>query len=185
MRIILASQSPRRKELLKSLGMKFEVVPSTSPEVTSYKLPAARVKDLAIKKAFDVAKTYRDAVVIGADTLVYCNGEVIGKPKNEKDALRILKKLNGNWQTVYTGMCILCLDKQQILYGVEKTRCKARELSLKELRALSGKHLDKAGAYAVQDDDDRFIEKIEGSKSNVVGFPLEFFNRLFKEFLKL
>lgn len=185
MRLVLASKSPRRIELLKSLGYEFEIIPSQAPEKTAYKLPGNRVKDLAVKKAFDTGKKYPGATVIGADTLVYCKGEVIGKPKDEKDALRILKKLNGSWQTVYTGLCILCLDEHKMLFGVEKTRCKARLLPVEELKKMAGKHMDKAGAYAVQDDDDRFIERIVGSKTNVVGFPVEFFTKLIKEFAAL
>ncbi|MGN0024203.1 MAG: Maf family protein [Candidatus Avelusimicrobium sp.] len=185
MRLILASKSPRRIELLKKLGQHFEIVPSQSPERTDYKRPAARVKDLAVKKAFDVAKKYPAAVVIGADTLVYCKGEVIGKPKDKKDALRILNKLNGSWQSVYTGVCVMCLEKQKMLFGHDVSKCKARKLSAAELEQMAGKHLDKAGAYAVQDDDDKFIEKIVGSRTNVVGFPVEFFEKLFKEFLAL
>ena len=96
MRLILASKSPRRIELLKKLGKEFEIIPSQAPEHTTYKRPSMRVKDLAVKKAFEVAKKYPNAVVIGADTLVYCKGEVIGKPKDKADALRILNKLNGS-----------------------------------------------------------------------------------------
>lgn len=185
MRLILASKSPRRIELLKKMGKEFEIVPSQSPEHTDYKRPAMRVKDLAVKKAFDVAKKYPGAVVIGADTLVYCKGEVIGKPKDKKDALRILNKLNGSWQSVYTGVCVMCLDEQKMLFGHDVSKCKARKLSAAELEQMAGKHMDKAGAYAVQDDDDKFIEKIVGSRTNVVGFPVEFFEKLFKEFLSL
>lgn len=185
MRLILASKSPRRIELLKKMGHEFEIVPSQSPEHTDYKRPSQRVKDLAVKKAFDVAKKYPAAVIIGADTLVYCKGEVIGKPKDKKDALRILNKLNGSWQSVYTGVCVMCLEEQKILFGHDVSKCKARKLSAKELAQMAGKHMDKAGAYAVQDDDDKFIERIVGSRTNVVGFPVEFFEKLFKEFLAL
>lgn len=183
--LILASKSPRRIELLKSLGFVFEIIPSQSPENTVYKRPSGKVRDLAIKKAFDVAKKYPGATVIGADTLVFCKGKVIGKPKDEKDALRILRLLNGSWQSVYTGVCIMNLEAKKMLYGVEVSRCKARRLQLEELKQLAGKHLDKAGAYAVQDEDDRFIEKIQGSRTNVVGFPVEFFQELYKEFRTL
>ena len=134
MRLILASKSPRRIELLKKLGKEFEIIPSQAPE-------------------------------------------------HKADALRILKKLNASWQTVYTGICIICLAEQKMLYGHDMSKCKARRLSTKELEELAGKHMDKAGAYAVQDKDDRFIEKIVGSRTNVVGFPVEFFEKLFKEFL--
>lgn len=185
MRLVLASKSPRRIALLKEQGMKFEIIPSQSPERSDKKRPAARVKDLAVQKAFDVAQKYPDAVVIGADTLVYCKGEIIGKPKDKADALRILKKLNGSWQSVYTGMCVLCLAEQKMLFGHDVSKCKARKLSQEELERLAGKHMDKAGAYAVQDKDDMFIERIVGSRTNVVGFPVEFFQKLFKEFLAL
>ncbi len=183
MYLVLASKSPRRIELLKQLGVKFDVIPSQCEEKSTKKRPAARVKELALQKAFDVARKYPNAVVIGADTLVYCKGEIIGKPKNKQDALRILRKLNGAWQSVYTGVCIVCLSEQKMLFGHEVSKCKARKLSDDELLHLAGKHMDKAGAYAVQDNEDPFIEKIVGSKTNVVGFPVEFFNKLLKEFL--
>ena len=183
MYIVLASKSPRRIELLKQLGVKFDVIPSQCKEKSNKKRPAARVKELALQKAFDVARKYPNAVVIGADTLVYCKGEIIGKPKNKQDALRILRKLNGAWQSVYTGVCVLCLSEQKMVFGHDVSKCKARQLSDGELLHLAGKHMDKAGAYAVQDNEDPFIEKIVGSKTNVVGFPVEFFNKLFKEFL--
>ena len=183
MELVLASKSPRRIEILKELGQTFEIIPSQCPEFTLYKRPSLRVTDLATQKAFDVGRKYPGKVIIGADTLVFCKGEVIGKPKDKKDALRILRKLNGSWQSVYTGMCILCLDTHKALYGYEVTRCKARTLSEAQLTHLAGKHMDKAGAYAVQDNEDPFIEKIAGSRSNVVGFPVELFEKMMKEFL--
>ncbi len=185
MHLVLASKSPRRIELLKELGMKFDIIPSQCAEKSTKKRPSARVKDLSVQKAFDVARKYPAAVVIGADTLVYCKGEIIGKPKDKKDALRILHKLNGAWQSVYTGVCVMCLQEQKMVFGCDVSKCKARKLSEKELTHLAGKHMDKAGAYAVQDNEDPFIEKIVGSKTNVVGFPVEFFNKLFKEFSAL
>ena len=185
MHLVLASRSPRRIELLGQMGMKFDVIPSQCKERSSKKRPAARVKELAIQKAFDVAQKYPGAIVIGADTLVYCQGEIIGKPKNQADAMRILRKLNGAWQSVYTGVCVVCLREQKMLFGHDVSKCKARRLTEKELQHLAGKHMDKAGAYAVQDEEDPFIERIVGSRSNVVGFPVEFFTKLFKEFLAL
>ena len=182
--LILASKSPRRIEILKSLGEKFEIIPSQCAEKSTKKRPSARVVELAMQKAFDVAQKYPAATVIGADTLVFCKGEIIGKPKDKQDALRILKKLNGSWQSVYTGVCLVCKGQQKLVYGYDVSHCKARRLSLKELTQYAGKHMDKAGAYAVQDDEDPFIEKIVGSRSNVVGFPVEFFTSLCKEFTK-
>lgn len=185
MHLILASKSPRRIALLQDLGFTFDIIPSQSPEKSVKNRPSARVTELAVQKAFDVAKKYPGAVVIGADTLVYCKGEIIGKPKDKVDALRILNKLNGAWQSVYTGVCVMCLSEHKMLYGYEISKCKARRLSARELEHLAGKHMDKAGAYAVQDEEDPFIERIVGSRSNVVGFPVEFFQHLFKEFLEL
>lgn len=184
MHLILASKSPRRIELLKELGFSFDIIPSQCEEKSAQKRPSYRVRELAVQKAFDVAKKYPSAVVIGADTLVFCKGEVIGKPRNLQDAKRILKKLNGTWQSVYTGVCIMQLSTRKMLYGYDVSKCKACKLSPKELDHLAGKHMDKAGAYAVQDREDPFIERIVGSRSNVVGFPIEFFQKLFKEFLK-
>ena len=185
MHIILASKSPRRIEILKQLGIKFDIVPAQCEEKSVKKRPSARVTELSLQKAFDVARKYPHAIVIGADTLVYCKGEVIGKPKSLQDAKRILNKLNNSWQRVYTGVCVLCLAEHKMLYGYDVSACKARNLSPKELTRLVGKHMDKAGAYAVQDQEDPFIECIVGSKTNVVGFPVEFFEKLFKEFCKL
>ncbi len=182
--LILASKSPRRIEILKGLGKKFEIIPSQCTEKSTKKRPSARVTELAMQKAFDVAKKYPAATVIGADTLVFCKGEVIGKPKDKADALRILKRLNGSWQSVYTGVCLVCKDSHKMVYGYDVSHCKARKLSLAELTHYAGKHMDKAGAYAVQDDEDPFIERIVGSKTNVVGFPVEYFNQLYKEFTK-
>lgn len=184
MYLVLASKSPRRIELLGKLGFKFDVIPSQCKEISTKKRPSARVTELAIQKAFDVAKKYPKAVVIGADTLVFCKGKIIGKPKDKADALRILHRLNGSWQSVYTGVCITCAAEHKILFGYDVSKCKARKLTDAELAHLAGKHMDKAGAYAVQDEQDPFIERIVGSRSNVVGFPVEFFEKLMKEFLK-
>ncbi len=182
MRLILASASPRRREILKKHGYDFDIIAADVKEHSDKKYPAAYVKEIALQKAFCVAQQYPDAVVIGADTIVYCKGEVLGKPKNKKDALRLLSMENGSWQKVYTGIAIVCKNKKKILQGVEVTKCKARKLPLAELEILAGKHMDKAGAYAMQDNDDMFIEKISGPYDNVVGFPSELFKEMLKEF---
>lgn len=184
MKIILASRSPRRIALLKEMGKKFDVCPSQAPEDTRYRRPHLKVADLSAKKALEVAQKYPQALVIGADTLVFCQGEVIGKPKDKQDALRILKKLNGAWQSVYTGVTMIHLSSKTFVRAVAKTRCKARRLPLAQLQEMAGKHMDKAGAYAVQDKDDQFIEKMQGSHTNVVGFPVELVTQMFKEFEK-
>ncbi len=183
MQIILASGSPRRQKILKKLGYKFDVIYPNVKEVTSKKLPHKIVQELALKKAFSVAVLYPDALVIGGDTLVYCKGKILGKPKDEKDALKLLEIENNSWQTVYSGLALVCKNKNKILLGYDKTLCKARNLSNKDLKQLANKNLDKAGAYAMQDKNDRFIEYIKGSYDNVVGFPSELFKNMIKEFL--
>lgn len=182
MHVVLASRSPRRIELLKQTGLAFDIVPACGKEHTRYKRPHLQVADLSAHKALEVAQAYPDALVIGADTLVYCKGRVLGKPKDEADALRILRLLNGSWQSVYTGVTMVHLAAGKYARAVVKTRCLAQNLPLSKLKEMAGKHLDKAGAYAVQDEQDPFIRTIRGSRSNVVGFPMETVTQMFKEF---
>lgn len=184
MRFILASSSPRRREILGGLGFKFDVIASAAEENTACRRPHLIVKDLAFKKAFEVALRYPDAVVIGGDTIVYCKGRVLGKPKDKADALRILKMENGSWQKVYSGLALVCANRRLAVSGYEVTACKARRLSAAQLKALAGKHMDKAGAYAMQSEEDFFIEKIRGPYDNVVGFPSELFKKMLKEMQK-
>lgn len=180
-RLILASRSPRRRQLLSEAGIKYRVVPSDAEEVSAYKRPALIVRELACKKALSVALKHPGAPVLGSDTLVYCKGEVIGKPKGHKDALRLLRLLNGSWQAVHTGVALVWLDKGIFLSGSEVARCKARKLSEAQLRSFAHKHHDKAGAYAVQDKDDAFIEKIEGRYDTVVGLPMSLVRKFMKK----
>ena len=186
MRLILASKSPRRVELLKAAGVEFRTVPSHIDETPTYRRPALVVRELAYKKALAVALKYPGAPVLGSDTLVWCKGEALGKPEGgtaaarHRHALRLLRLQNGSWQAVHTGVALIWLEKGLFLAGSDVTRCKARRLPETELRALASKHHDKAGAYAVQDKDDRFIERIEGRFDTVVGLPMS----LVKRFLK-
>lgn len=185
MRFILASSSPRRKDILTKMGLKFDVISSDIKENTDKVKPWAVVKDLALKKAFSVAALYPDAVVIGGDTIVYCKGKILGKPKDKADALRILNMENGAWQRVYSGLAIVCKSQNKVLLGYDVTKCKARHLDADTICSLAGKHMDKAGAYAMQDKDDMFIERIVGSHDNVIGMPSELLKDMIKEFIKL
>ena len=178
--IILASKSPRRVKLLTLAGIRHKVVPSHIKENSSYKRPAMIVRELAYRKALSVALKNPATPVLGSDTLVYCKGEVLGKPANRKDALRLLRLQNGSWQAVHTGVALIWLEKGLFLAGAEVSRCKARRLSAPQLKELSAKHHDKAGAYAVQDPDDEFVEKIEGRFDTVVGLSMN----LVRKFLK-
>ncbi|OGS06964.1 MAG: hypothetical protein A2270_00840 [Elusimicrobia bacterium RIFOXYA12_FULL_51_18] len=179
-KLILASQSSRRVRLLKEAGIGFAKIPSRIKEITTFKKPELIVKELAYKKALSVALKNPGRPVLGADTIVFCKGQVLNKPRNKTDAMRLLRLQNASWQTVYSGVALLWLEKGVFLAGFGASRCKARKLSEAELKRLASKHHDKAGAYAVQDADDEFIEKIEGRFDTVVGLPMD----LVKKFMK-
>lgn len=170
---ILASASPRRRILLRQLGVPFRIIPSNASERTREKRPRRFVVELALRKARDVARRHPQAVVLGADTIVVCGGEIIGKPRSRSDSRRILELLNGRWQEVYTGIAVAWEGGKKSSARAVKSRVLARRLDREKISRLAGKHPDKAGAYAVQDKDDPFIERIEGDYSNVVGLPLD------------
>ncbi|MBU2574226.1 MAG: septum formation protein Maf [Elusimicrobia bacterium] len=178
--LILASQSPRRERLLQEAGIGFTQLPSRIKEVSTFKDPGLIVKELAYKKALSVALKNPGRPVLGADTIVLCKGRILNKPKHRADALRLLKLQNGSWQTVYSGAALLWLEKGVFLCDFDASRCKARKLSEAGLKELASKHLDKAGAYAVQDADDEFIEKIEGRFDTIVGLPMNLVRKFMK-----
>jgi septum formation protein len=180
--IILASSSPRRKQLLKALGIRFSVHPSNIREKTPYKRPSAIVIDLALQKAESVAAKHKDGLVVGADTIVVLNGDIIGKPRDRGDALRMLRKLSGSYHRVYTGLAVIDARTGKTATAFEMSKVKMRSLGGGELKRLSGKHMDKAGAYAVQEKDDAFVENIEGDYFNVVGLPVELLKKMLLKF---
>ena len=179
--LILASASPRRKALLRRLGIRFQVVVSHASEKSRQKNPRLLVMELALRKARHVAKARPDAAILGADTIVVCRGRIIGKPLHAADSLRILELLNGRWQEVYTGIAVVLNGGRLAFTRAVKSRVLARRLSPAALQRLEGKHLDKAGAYAVQDRQDPFIERIEGDYGNVVGLPLDAAKKLLQK----
>ena len=168
-KIILASRSPRRIELLKKWGLNFQVIPSNIKEKITHKRPFSIVKSLAYQKAKDIKQQNPKSIVIGADTIVVLNGKIVGKPRNKKHSIQILNELNGSLHRVYTGVAILTDNKEVVLYDVAKV--KMQKLPKEKLKTLFGKHMDKAGAYAVQDKDDCFVKKIYGDYYTVVGMP--------------
>jgi len=176
--LILASASPQRRKLLKRLRVSFEIIPSRVSERSSEKNPRKLVALLAKRKALEIARRRPDAVVLGSDTLVVCKGEILGKPKNRKDSERILRLLNGSWQRVYTGVCVAVDGGRRVFSEVAVTRVLARKLDEKRLLAFAGKHMDKAGAYAVQDRKDPFIARVDGDLDNVIGLPLKSVRRV-------
>jgi len=174
--LILASQSPRRKKLLKQIGMKFRVVPSHSTEVLSPgQSPADNARRIALEKALEVAETVKKGIVIGADTIVVLDHHVLGKPKSKEDAKRMLKLLSGREHSVFTGYALVDAESKKHANGVEETRVRFRVLEESEIAAYieTGSPMDKAGAYGIQDDFGAvFVEKVHGCFYNVVGFPL-------------
>lgn len=181
-KIILASASPRRSHLMQEWGLPFVVKPSHADESTHYTAPAYLVRELALRKALSVAEDIQGGIVVGADTIVVLKGEIIGKPRDTAHAHRILSNLNGSWHRVYTGVAVVDAASGRFSVDYEVSRVKMRRFSADEIRRLAGKHLDKAGAYAVQEQDDAFVERIEGDYFNVVGLPFDCLARLLKPY---
>ncbi len=167
--IVLASASPRRKELLESLGLKFDVIPADIDEDIHISRPATLVKELSARKAEGVKA--EDACVIGSDTVVYRRGKLYGKPHTERNAMAMLGELQGKWHTVYTGVTVLYEGKKYTF--CVRSRVKFKRMSEADVaRYVSEKKpLDKAGAYGIQDGE--VVEGYRGSYSNIVGLPLE------------
>ena len=172
--IVLASASPRRQELLRQIGCGFRVVVSDAEELSGDGISPERLAaENARRKAEDVAaKEGGNAPVLGADTVVAVDETILGKPKDETDAVRMLRLLSGRQHFVYTGIALVYRGE---VYGdVVRTEVWVDELSEKEIEAYiaTGEPMDKAGAYAVQGIAAKFIPRIDGSFSNVVGLPL-------------
>ncbi|MBF0225539.1 MAG: septum formation inhibitor Maf [Desulfobacterales bacterium] len=183
--IILASQSPRRKSLLLEAGLNFSIIPSN---VDEYKLekcePEKYVKILAEAKAQDIAKQNPGSWVIGADTIVLINNDILGKPSSKEDAYSMLKRLSGNSHKVLTGFCICCMDRNRLYAETVTSNVIFKNLTETEINWYleTGEPFDKAGAYAVQGLGSFFIKKINGSYTNVVGLPIcELMDFLIKE----
>ncbi len=186
--IVLASASARRKTLLKQLGLKFIIIPSLVEERLNPRLkPRGQAEALSLQKAKAVDERCREktclpagrknhsfSVIIAADTIVAIDDEVLGKPKDEKEAMQMLRKLEGKQHNVITGFTLIDIDSKKIITKSVETLVYFRKLSEREIREYvkREKVMDKAGAYAAQGIGAAFIEKIDGDYSNVVGLPL-------------
>ncbi|KPJ62503.1 MAG: hypothetical protein AMS15_03690 [Planctomycetes bacterium DG_23] len=182
-RLILASSSPRRKELLKEAGYEFEVIEPVLGEIKLHQQPPEiMVEAEAYAKARQVVDQAADAVVIAADTLVSLGDKVIGKPEDTEQAIEFLKELSGTTHWVISGICLIDTATGDRLIAYDRTQVTMAQISDSEIEeyVASGQGLDKAGGYAIQESGDRFIKKIEGSFSNVVGLPLELLERMLK-----
>jgi septum formation protein len=174
-KIILASTSPRRHELAKTMGLDFDIVPSRYEEDMTLKLsPHRLVMELAFGKAEDVAKRHKDAIVIGVDTIVVFKGKKLGKPVDKKHAFDMLKSFSGKAQRVYSGVAIIDCRTGRSVRSCEETKLWFRKMHDDEIwrYVQTGEPLDKAGAYGIQDLSSIFVKKIDGCYYNVVGFPI-------------
>ena len=188
MHYILASASPRRKELLTNMGIVFDIVVSNCEETVTEKEPVKIVRELSRLKAFNVKEKLHfseEAVIIAADTLVFLDDERLGKPKNEKDAVFMLLKLSGRSHKVITGVTLIHYadGKFEDVSFAEETEVWFSKLSHEEIAdyVKTGEPMDKAGAYAIQGLSAKFVERINGDYSNVVGLPVPKLYSVMKE----
>lgn len=191
-RYVLASASPRRRELLEQIGMSFEVSPAGGKEHISEEFPADIVEALSREKACEVARNYRGkykndtVVIIGADTLVACGKEVMGKPLDEANAVQMLTRIQGGTHHVYTGVALVIMEegKEKLIVFHEKTEVELYPITQEHIEAYvaTGEPMDKAGAYAIQGRFAAYIKRINGDYNTVVGLPVA---RLMQELFAL
>ncbi len=177
MRIILASASPRRRELLSQMGLEFEICPSQGEEKITEVLPERAVMELAQQKAAEIAgKTVGDAWILGADTVVVYEQKILGKPKDAKDAKRMLRMLQDNKHQVYTGVCIWKKENgtEDVHCFFEKTDVVFYPMTEEEIDqyVATGEPMDKAGSYGIQGKGGLYVREIHGDYNNVVGLPI-------------
>lgn len=180
-KIVLASSSPRRKELLERFNLNHLVVKSHIEEKIDPKDgPYEFAMSLAFQKAYDIGKQYRSSIVIGADTIVVFEKQILGKPKNDRDARDILSQLSGKEHKVITAIAVICLEKNIKVVDYEETIVKFRKLdeSLIQRYISTGEPFDKAGAYGIQGYGGLLVEKINGCYDNVMGLPMGKLNQI-------
>jgi septum formation protein len=183
-RIILASASPRRKALLGHILDDFTIIPSQTEEsLDGTDPPVEIVMRNALEKALDVSRGHPDSVVIGADTIVVLDGKILGKPQDSGDAASMLQSLSGKTHLVITGLALVCTKPPIQTTGYETARVTFKKLSRNTIEnyVASGKCLDKAGAYGIQDIGDDFVREVDGDYYNVMGLPLELLKRMLRE----
>lgn len=184
-RMILASGSPRRKELLQMLEVSFEVLVSDTKEVITKNEPAEVTKELSYQKAMAVARQVEEGIIIGADTVVSIDGKILGKPADKEEAREMIYKLQGKSHMVYTGVTVIAKSGDMVSASsfAEGTKVNVAPMTENEIEAYisTDEPYDKAGAYGIQGLFGKFIEGIEGDYFNVVGLPV---HRLYEELKK-
>jgi len=181
--MILASKSPRRKEILEEFGFKLQIITEEVAEESNEKDPILWAIEIAKKKAEAVSKNNRDQWVLAADTVVVYENEFLGKPKDEKDAFEVLKKLSGKNHQVITGVVFINVEANIEISFADKTEVYFKQLDESEINwyVETKDPLDKAGSYGIQGKGSIFIERIEGDFFNVMGFPISKFYDKLKE----
>ena len=184
-RLILASRSPRRRRLLEQIGLDFDVsVSDVSEEFADGTPPADAAEMLALRKADDVAKLHPGAITLGADTIVVLDDAILGKPRDEREARAMLRRLSGRTHTVFTGVALVHPESERSATGVEATAVTFATMDSDEIEAYvaTGSPMDKAGGYGIQDDRGAlFVQRIDGDYYNVVGLPLHRLYRMLRE----
>lgn len=184
-KIILASASPRRKELMKTLGLDFEIIVSDAEESwPDHPKPEDLAMTHAREKTVDIAGNSENKIIIGADTIVVLDDERLGKPADKDDAFRMLSSLQGKSHRVITGLCIIDTETGKHIENFSSSKINMRPVSKEEIMEYinTGEPMDKAGAYAIQGGAGKFITSIEGSYTNIIGFPLELLAGMLAEF---
>jgi septum formation protein len=174
-KIILASTSPRRHELARQMGLDFEITPSNYEEDMTIDLkPEKLAMTLAYGKAKEVAERIKRGVVLGVDTFIVFNGKKLGKPKSKADAFKMLKSFSGKTQEVYSGVALIDCETGKEIKDYEVAKVKFGKMSDAEIKKYikTGEPMGKAGAYGIQGLGSLFVEKIDGSYTNVIGFPV-------------
>lgn len=183
MRIILASKSPRRKEILENLGFKFEIITADTDESSDVTEPESLVQILAVRKGQAVLniEPEKDTLIISCDTVVACDGRILGKPHSKEEAKEMLRSLSGRSHTVLSGLALFYNGKT--ISGADKTEVYFANMpeSFIESYVASGDPMDKAGSYAVQGRTSLYIDKIDGCYFNVVGLPVRLLAKLIKQ----
>lgn len=187
-KIILASASPRRREIMEQAGYQFEIQVSKKEEVYHSTEPSDVVRELALQKAEDIAEQveWKNVVIIGADTVVVHKGRILGKPKDEEDAFYMIQGIQNDVHMVYTGVALLSFDdkgEKTVVNEAIGTKVYVDQMTEEEIRVYlaTGEYKDKAGSYAIQGRFAPYIEKIEGDYYNVVGLPISFIRKALQE----
>ncbi|QDS35110.1 Maf family protein [Brevibacillus brevis] len=183
--LILASSSPRRRELLQALSLSFTVITSDVDETTAEHLSASEVvEELSLRKAKEVASRLTEGVVLGSDTVVVLDGQILGKPVDETDAFRMLSMLQGQEHTVYSGVALIDVETGRAEVSHSLTHVRIRALTEQEIKSYiaTGEPMDKAGSYAIQGIGATIVEGITGDYFTVVGLPLGLTSTLLTRF---